>query len=310
MTYKQTGIKEVHTVKKKWLIILSVVLSLALAACGNSKSSDESGDQSNASPSPSASAAASVKLTVGASATPHAEILEFIKEDLAAEGVELEVKVFTDYVLPNVQLYEKQIDANYFQHIPYLEEFNASRNMNLVNVAGIHIEPFGIYSKKIERPADLKEGEYVTNLLDALKEGATIAIPNDVTNGGRALALLEKAGVIKLKEGVGISGTVKDIVENPKKVQIRELEAAMLPRTLDEVDLATINTNYALDAGFVPTKDALFLEDKDSPYVNVIAARPDNQDSEAIQKLVKALQTDKVKQFIEEKYNGAVVPAF
>jgi len=296
-------------VKTKWLIILSVVLSLALAACGNNKSSDESGDKSNASPSPSASASAPVKLTVGASATPHAEILEFIKEDLAREGVELEVKVFTDYVLPNVQLYEKQIDANYFQHIPYLEEFNASRNMDLVNVAGIHIEPFGIYSNKIERPADLKEGEYVTNLLDYLQEGATIAIPNDVTNGGRALALLEKAGVIKLKEG-GISGTVKDIVENPKKVEIRELEAAMLPRTLDEVDLATINTNYALDAGFVPTKDALFLEDKDSPYVNVIAARPDNQDSEAIQKLVKALQTDKVRQFIEEKYNGAVVPAF
>jgi D-methionine transport system substrate-binding protein len=236
-------------------------------------------------------------LKIGASAVPHAEILEHIKPQLAKEGINLDIKVFTDYVLPNTQLDEKALDANFFQHEPYLADQNKTRNLKLVKIAAIHIEPFGIYSSKIKK-------------LDELKDGAKVAIPNDATNGGRALALLEKAGLIKLKDGVGISGTVKDIVENKKNIKISEQEAAMLPRTLSEVDLAAINTNFALEAKLVPTKDALLLEDKNSPYANIVVAREDNKNSEALQKLVKALQTDDVKKFINDKYQGAVVPAF
>ncbi|MDF2925581.1 MAG: methionine transporter substrate binding protein [Paenibacillaceae bacterium] len=236
-------------------------------------------------------------MKIGASAVPHAEILEHIKPQLAKEGINLDIKVFTDYVLPNTQLDEKALDANFFQHEPYLADQNKTRNLKLVKIAAIHIEPFGIYSSKIKK-------------LDELKDGAKVAIPNDATNGGRALALLEKAGLIKLKDGVGISGTVKDIVENKKNIKISEQEAAMLPRTLSEVDLAAINTNFALEAKLVPTKDALLLEDKNSPYANIVVAREDNKNSEALQKLVKALQTDDVKKFINDKYQGAVVPAF
>jgi len=196
-----------------------------------------------------------------------------------------------------VQVFEKQLDANFFQHTPYLDQFNKDQNMDLVKVAGVHIEPFGAYSQKIKS-------------VDELQDGASVAIPNDPSNGGRALALLDTNGLIKLKEGVGINGTVKDIVENKKNLQIKELEAAMLPRVLNEVDLALINTNYALEAKLSPMKDALFIEDKESPYVNILVARPDNKDSEAIQKLVKALNSEDVKNFINEKYQGAIVPAF
>jgi D-methionine transport system substrate-binding protein len=200
-------------------------------------------------------------------------------------------------VQPNVQVNEKQLDANFFQHKPYLEQFNKDQNMTLEAVAAVHIEPFGAYSKKIKK-------------VDELADGAAVALPNDPTNNGRALALLEKNGIIKLKEGVGISGTVKDIVENKKNLEFKEVEAAMLPRVLEEVDLALINTNYALEAKLVPTKDALFLEDKESPYANYLVARPDNKDSDALQKLAKALNTPEVKKFIEDEYKGAVVPAF
>ena len=216
---------------------------------------------------------------------------------LAAEGVNLEIVVFNDYVQPNVQLYEKQLDANYFQHVPYLEEFNAEKGYDLVKVAGVHIEPIGAYSEKISS-------------IDELRDGAKIAIPNDATNGGRALALLAKHNLITLKDGAGILATVQDIVDNPKNLDIVELEAATLPRVLPDVDAAVINTNYALEAGLVPTRDALFIEDSDSPYVNILAARPDNQDDEAIRKLAAALNSDDVKRFIEETYEGAVVPAF
>lgn len=243
------------------------------------------------------SAQAAEELTVAATAVPHAEILEHIKPALAEQGVELDVKVFTDYVQPNIQVAEERLDANFFQHQPYLDEFNKGRGTELVSVAGVHIEPFGAYSDK-------------HTSLDALPEGANVVIPNDATNGGRALLLLDKAGLITLKDGAGITATVKDIVENPKKLQIRELEAATLPRVLTQVDLALINTNYALEAGLNPTKDALIIEGNDSPYVNILVARPDNKDSAAMQKLAKALQSDEVKQFIDEKYKGAVVPAF
>ena len=237
------------------------------------------------------------EISVAATAVPHAELLEFVKPALAKEGVELKIKVFTDYVQPNVQVAEGRLDANFFQHQPYLDEFNASRKTELVSVAGVHVEPFGAYSSKIK---DLSE----------LPQGATVAIPNDATNGGRALLLLQKAGVIKLKPEAGILATPKDIVENPKAIKVRELEAATLPRVLSQVDLALINTNYALEAKLNPTKDALAIEGSDSPYVNILVTRADNKDSEAVQKLVKALHSAEVKQFIEEKYLGAVVPAF
>ncbi|HBX56784.1 MetQ/NlpA family ABC transporter substrate-binding protein [Pseudomonas sp. UBA2684] len=236
-------------------------------------------------------------LTVAATAVPHAEILEFVKPALAKDGVELNVKVFTDYVQPNVQVAEKRLDANFFQHQPYLDEFNKSRGTTLVSVAGVHVEPFGAYSSTVKSLAELPQG-------------ANVVIPNDATNGGRALLLLEKAGLIKLKDASNILATPKDIAENPKSIKVRELEAATLPRVLTQVDLALINTNYALEAKLNPTKDALIIEGSDSPYVNILVARADNQDSVAMQKLAKALNSAEVKAFILEKYQGAVVPAF
>ncbi|MDT4845601.1 Membrane lipoprotein TpN32 [compost metagenome] len=236
-------------------------------------------------------------LNVAATAVPHAEILEFVKPALAKDGVELNVKVFTDYVQPNVQVAEKRLDANFFQHQPYLDEFNKSRGTALVSVAGVHVEPFGAYSATAKN-------------LSELPQGANVVIPNDATNGGRALLLLEKAGLIKLKDSSNILATPKDIAENLKSIKVRELEAATLPRVLTQVDLALINTNYALEAKLNPTKDALIIEGSDSPYVNILVARPDNQDSVAMQKLAKALNSAEVKAFILEKYQGAVVPAF
>ena len=243
------------------------------------------------------SAAQAETLNVAATAVPHAEILEFVKPALAKDGVELNVKVFTDYVQPNVQVAEKRLDANFFQHQPYLDEFNQSRGTELTSVAGVHVEPFGAYSSKIK---DLKD----------LPQGANVVIPNDATNGGRALLLLQKAGIITLKDASNILATPKDIAENPKAIKVRELEAATLPRVLSQVDLALINTNYALEAKLNPTEDALIIEGSDSPYVNILVARPDNQDSAAMQKLAKALNSPEVKAFILEKYQGAVVPAF
>ncbi|MBT9264193.1 MetQ/NlpA family ABC transporter substrate-binding protein [Pseudomonas sp. MG-9] len=236
-------------------------------------------------------------LTVAASPVPHAEILEFVKPALAKEGVDLKVKVFTDYVQPNVQVAEKRLDANFFQHQPYLDEFNKAKSTNLVAVTGVHLEPLGAYSSKLK---DLKD----------LPSGANVVIPNDATNGGRALLLLDKAGVIKLKDSKNILSTVKDIAENPKDLKIRELEAATIPRVLTQVDLALINTNYALEAKLDPSKDALVIEGNDSPYVNILVSRADNKDSDAMKKLAAALHSPEVKQFITDKYKGAVLPAF
>ncbi|HAB02850.1 MAG TPA: methionine ABC transporter substrate-binding protein [Pseudomonas sp.] len=236
-------------------------------------------------------------LTVAATPVPHAEILNFVKPQLAKQGVELKVKEFTDYVQPNVQVAEKRLDANFFQHQPYLDEFNKAKGTDLVSVTGVHIEPLGVYSTKLKK-------------LDELPSGATVVIPNDATNGGRALLLLDKAGVIKLKDSSNILSTVKDIAENPKNVKFRELEAATIPRVLTQVDAALINTNYALEAKLNPEKDALAIEGSDSPYVNILVARPDNKDADAMKKLAAALHSPEVKQFITEKYKGAVVPAF
>ncbi|WP_455921705.1 MetQ/NlpA family ABC transporter substrate-binding protein [Pseudomonas putida] len=240
---------------------------------------------------------ANEKLVVAATPVPHAEILELVKPVLAKEGVDLEIKVFTDYVQPNVQVDQKRLDANYFQTLPYLKNFNEGKGTNLVTVIGVHVEPFGGYSKKIKS-------------LSELKDGATVAIPNEGSNSGRALLLLQKAGLITLKDPKNALATPKDIAENPKHLKFKELESAMLPRALDQVDLDMINTNYALDAGLNPAKDALVIEGADSPYVNYLVARPDNKDSDAIKKLAAALTSPEVKEFIAKKYNGAVLPAF
>lgn len=237
------------------------------------------------------------KLKVGATPVPHAEILKLIKDDLKKDGVELEIVEFTDYVTPNIALNDKQIDANFFQHLPYLESFIRERNMQLASLAGIHVEPLGLYSEKISS-------------FDKLPDGAVIAIPNDPTNEGRALLLLQANGLIKLDEKAGLEGTPVNIIENPKKLKFRELEAAQLPRVLNDVDAAVINGNYAIEAKLNPIEDALILEGAESPYVNIIAIRKGTENDDKLQKLVKALQSEKVKEFILNNYNGGVVPVF
>jgi len=237
------------------------------------------------------------KLTIGATEVPHAQLLEQVKPGLAKNGVALDIKVFSDYVQPNLQVADKDLDANFFQHQPYLDTFNKDRGTKLVSVGQVHVEPFGAYSKKIKQIGDLKEG-------------ATIAIPNDPSNSGRALLLLQQQGLIKLSDPKNITATPVDIAENPKKLKFRELEAAMLPRALDDVDLALINTNYALEAKLVPTKDALFIEGAQSPYANIVVTREDNKDSADVKKLVEALHSPEIKAYIQKQYKGAVVPAF
>lgn len=236
-------------------------------------------------------------LTVAATAVPHAQILEFVKPTLAAEGVELKIRVFTDYVQPNVQVAEKRLDLNYFQTRPYLDEFNKGKGTDLVTITGVHIEPFGAYSARHKTLADLPDG-------------ATVAIPNEASNGGRALLLLQRAGLITLKDPANPLSSLRDIATNPKKLKFRELEAATLPRVLPQVDLALINTNYALDARLDPTRDALAIEDANSPYVNYLVGRPDNRDAPAVRKLAAALTSPAVREFIRERYRGAVLPAF
>lgn len=242
-------------------------------------------------------ATAGEPLRVGATPVPHAEILELIKPELARQGIDLDIKVFTDYVQPNLQVDQKHLDANYFQTKPYLDNFNSGKGTDLVIVKGVHVEPFGGYSDK-----------YKT--LEELPEGATIAIPNEGSNSGRALLLLQKAGLLELKDPSNALATPSDIASNPRKFKFRQLESAMLPRVLNQVDLAMINTNYALEAKLNPKEDALVIEGSDSPYVNYLVARPDNRDSAAIKKLAEALTSPEVKAFIEQKYSGAVLPAF
>lgn len=262
-------------------LLIVAAASLALAACG------QGGEKK---------ADANAPLLVGATAVPHAEILEHIKPILAGQGVNIEIKVFNDYVQPNTQLAEKRLDVNYFQTKPYLDEFNASRGSNLITVAGIHVEPLGAYSRRHRSLADLPQG-------------AEVAVPNDASSIGRSLILLQKAGLIRLKDPTNPLQSLRDIVDNPKGLRFRELESATLPRVLDQVDMAVINTNYALDAGLNPKTDALTLEGADSPYVNYLVARPDNQNDPRIQALAAALRSRAVKDFIAQKYNGAVIPA-
>lgn len=272
------------------LIVGSLVaLSLLVTGCGKTT-------QNN---SAAGTADKPVTVKVGATPVPHVEILEFIKPELAKEGVNLEIVPFTDYALPNPAVDSGEIDANFFQHTPYLETFTVDRGLKLTTIGQVHIEPMGVYSKKITK-------------LDELKSGDGIAIPNDPSNGGRALLLLEKAGLIKLKEGVGVKATALDIVENSKGLKITPIEAAQLPRVLEDpaVTAAVINTNYALEGGLDPINDPLFLEDKNSPFANIVVVKESRKDDPNLQKLIKALNTPQVKKFLEDTYKGAVVPAF
>ena len=257
--------------KKLFLALLAVFsIALVVAGCGgDSKPAANSGDKK-------------VVLKVGATPVPHAEILNLIKPQLAK---------------PNLSLADKELAANFFQHTPYLEKFASERNLPLVAYTKVHIEPMGVYSKKLKD-------------LNNVPSGAKVAIPNDPTNGGRALALLQSAKLLKLRDGVGISGTPGDIVDNPKNLQIVEIEAALLPRSMDDVDLSVINSNFAMEAQLNPVKDSLFTEPKDSPYANILAIRKGDDKRPELQKLDKALTSPEVKKFIEEKYKGAVVPAF
>lgn len=238
-----------------------------------------------------------VVLKIGATPIPHAEILNFVKPLLEKENITLDIVEFQDYVQPNTALADKELDANFFQHKPYLDNFIKERKLDLISVANVHVEPLGLYSKTIK---DLSE----------LKNGSTIAIPNDATNAARALLLLQSNGLIKLKDGVGIEATEKDIAENPKNIKIQPAEAAQLPRVLEDVDGAVINTNFALPANLNPTKDALLIEGKDSPYANIVVVRNGDENRAEIQKLIKILNSDEVKKFLEDKYQGAIVPAF
>jgi D-methionine transport system substrate-binding protein len=236
-------------------------------------------------------------IKVGATPVPHAEILEFIKKDIEEKGYKLEIKEFTDYVTPNLALNDGDIDANFFQHVPYMEKFAKDRGLDLISAGTVHVEPFGLYSEKYDKVEDLPRG-------------ATIAIPNDPSNGARALLLLEANGLIKLDPNAGLNATEFDVIENPYGLVFKALEAAQLPRVLRDVDAALINGNYALESGLNPVTDSMLLEGAESPYANIITVIGGNESSEKIKVLLETLQSEKVKNFILEKYNGGVVPAF
>lgn len=282
--------------KKVGILAIAGALSLsALAGCGSGAASSSASSDASA-----ASSNSDKVIKVGASPTPHAEILSVVEEQLAEKGYDLEIVEYNDYVLPNTSLESGDIDANYFQHITYLNDFNEQNGTHLVSVADVHFEPLGIYAGK-------------TSSLDDLADGATVAVSNDTTNEARALLLLEDQGLIKLKEGAGITATKLDIVENPKNLVIQEIEAAQVPRVLPDVDVAAINGNYALNAG-LDVADALATESSDGTvaqaYANVVAVKEGTENDEKILALKDAILSDDVKNFINEKYNGAVVALF
>ncbi len=272
--------------KNLGLLTLGAILAVGFSACGEEKEKAQTESKNTK----------KNEVVVGATPIPHGQILEFIKEDLQKEGVNLKIVEFTDYVTPNISLHDKSLDANFMQHKPYLDSINKDRGYGLVSIAEIHLEPIGLYSTKHKS-------------IDSLPDGARIAIPNDVTNGGRALILLHNQGFITLKDVTNLGSTESDIVQNSKDLKIIPIEGALLPRVVDEYDGAVINGNYALQAGF-KSKDAILLEDKKSPYVNVLVVREESVNDENIAKLKKALQSEKVKEFIINTYDGEVVPAF
>ena len=271
----------------KFTLAATVVLtSAALLLAGCDKADDKSKAQS---------ATQTEVLKVAVTPVPHGEILKFITPELKKQGVDLKVVEFTDFISPNTALADKSVDANYYQHIPFLENAMAQKGYKFVNAGSVHILPMAAYSKKVK---DLKD----------MPQGAKVTIPNDPSNGGRALLLLEKAGVLKLKDNIGSKATTLDIVENPKGIKIVEVEAAQVPRTLDDVDVAVANSNYAIGVGLNPLNDSIFLENKESPYVVVVATRAGDEKKPAVEKLVKALRSDETKKFMIEKYKGSVVP--
>ncbi|WP_293846797.1 MetQ/NlpA family ABC transporter substrate-binding protein [uncultured Parolsenella sp.] len=274
-------------------IVAAAGLALALTACGGN-----SGAATTA--AASSSAASDNVITVGASPSPHAEILEAIKPELEAQGYELKVVEYSDYVQPNVALSEGDLDANYFQHLPYLENYNTENGTDLASAGAIHFEPMGLYAGK---------SSDITNVPD----GAKIAVPSDATNEARALLLLQDQGVIKLADGVGLEATANDIVENPHNIELVEVEAAAVPRSLQDVDFGVINGNYALSAG-LDTSATLASEGADSEaaqtYANIIAVRSGDENSEKTQALLKALTSDTARKFIEDTYKGSVIPVF
>ena len=276
--------------KKFLALALAAVLAVGVAACSSGETTTETTETKE-----------TVKIKVGATPAPHAEILEAVKETLAADGIELEIVEFNDYVIPNTATESGELDANYFQHQPYLTDFNAQNGTHLVSVASVHYEPFGIYGGK-------------TKSLEELADGATIAVPNDGTNEARALMLLQAQGLITLKADAGFTATVLDIESNPKNLDIKELEAAQLPRTLQDVDLAVINGNYAIEAGLNAGKDALAVEDANSEaaqtYANILVVKEGNEENEAVQALAKALLSETAKEFMNATYEGAVLPMF
>lgn len=265
---------------KKFILSISIIiLSLSfLTACDKSNTNEN-------------------LIRIGLSPEPHGEIVELIEEDLKKEGITLEIVEFTEYIKPNLALNDNEIDANFFQHEPYLNNFNEERNLDLISIGGVHIEPMGLYSSKFKS-------------IDEIKEASEIAIPSDVPNGGRALLLLEKFDLITLKDGVELLATENDIEENPKNLKFIPLDAAQLPRIVDDVDGAIINGNYAIESGLIPTKDSIILEGKDSPYANIVAIRKGEENQERFIKLMEVLQSNKVRKFIEEKYEGGVIPGF
>lgn len=269
--------------KKLALLVLIIFAATVLGGCGGAKQETK--------------AAADRPLKIGVTAGPHAEIMDVVKKIAEKDGLKIQVVEFNDYIQPNVALNQGDIDMNSFQHQPYLDNIVKDRNFEIVSVAKTVIFPMGLYSKKVKTVADVKPG-------------SVVAIPNDPTNGGRALALLEKQGLIKLKPGLGHKAATVDIVENPKNVKIRELDAAQIPRSLADVDLAAINTNYAITAGMVPVKDAIALEDGDSPYANIIAVRTKDKNHPALPKLLKAYHSEEVKKFVLEHFKGSVIAAW
>lgn len=263
------------------------VLALGFIACTDSKESKKS-EEVKVEPK-------QTTIKVGATPVPHVEILEAVKPLLKAKGYDLEIVEFTDYVTPNIAVNEGELDANFFQHLPYLEEFNKNKNTDLVKTVNVHLEPMGLYSHKIKA-------------LSELENGATIAVPNDPTNESRALDILVKQGLLTFKD-VDFK-TAVDIIDNPKNLKIKELDAPQLPRVLDEVDAAIINTNYALAANLNPLKDAIVIESKDSPYANIVVVKRGNENKEYIKALDEAINSDEIKKFIKEKYQGSIVEAF
>ena len=296
--------------KKRVAALLLGLAVASLAACGGQKAETKAESQveteagsEKAAESEKATEAAkaegeAVKIKIGATPSPHAEILEAAKDALKKKGVEIEIVTYNDYVQPNLATEQGQVDANYFQHLPYLEDFNKENNTHVVSVGKIHYEPFGIYAGKSK---DLK----------AIQDGAKIAVPNDTTNEARALLLLEANGIIKLKDGAGLTATKQDIVENPHNVDIYEVEAAQIPRSLDSVEFACMNGNYAIQANYKPS-DALAAEDAQSEaaqtYANIIAVEEKNKDAEWVKTLVEVLHSKEIQDFINEKYEGGVVP--